>query len=123
MRYKRLVDRLLSMQEKALGDPWVRSEAEDAEGRKTIIRVLGDAEYSLEVGGSRIKWADNPNNWIHRVTLSEDSFIDILNGSSDYEEEYMAGRIKWEGEKTYLHSKKVRDGLKRLRHLFSLLRG
>lgn len=111
------------MQEKALGDPWVRSEAEDAEGRKTIIRVLGDAEYSLEVGGSRIKWADNPNNWIHRVTLSEDSFIDILNGSSDYEEEYMTGRIKWEGEKSYLHSKKVRDGLKRLSHLFSLLRG
>lgn len=123
---KELLEKLLRIQDKILANqPWLEQEAEEAEGRKSIL-VVEDPDggrFPLEISGRRIKWAESEDGWMHRITLSGDSFIDILKGTADIDEEIRLRHIRVEGVDSTLHMKKMRDAFTRLRHLFSLLRG
>ena len=104
-------------------ESWAVQEMLGAEGRRSVLVVLGSdgGEYALEVIGNRVRWAEGPGEVTHTITLNEDCFLDVISGASELDEEFAAGHIRFEGKEWYLHSKKWRDGMKRLRYMFRLM--
>ena len=77
---KRIIDKLLSMQEKLY--PEARAYYAQGEGLVSLLRVVGiDGEaLLLKCEGGRIRYASGDESPIHIFRVSEDTFLDILSG-------------------------------------------
>ena len=120
----KLINRLLEMQDDvARRESWVVEEMLGAEGRRSVLIVLGTdgGEFPLEVMGNRVRWAEGPGDVMHTIKLTEDTFLDIVSGASEIDEEFAAGHIEFLGKDWYLHSVKFKQGFQRLRYLFRMM--
>ena len=123
---KRLIDRLISLQDWVIKrDEYARYMMDtEAEGKKGLLVVLGKdgGRFPIEVLGKRIKWSSSERDYLHKVTMSEDTFLDIVSGLSTLDEKFTLGHIDIQGPNWMLHAKKWRDGFKRMGYLFRLIR-
>jgi len=121
---ERLLDRLVALQDRLLDDEYIRAEAQEAEGRKSVIVILGPkgVVYPLEIRGGRISKGSSTEGVMHTIRMSVDTFLNLVSGVSDLDTEYSLGHIDVQGKDWHLHASKWRREFWRLKKLFSLLR-
>lgn len=97
---KRILDKLLSMQEK------IYSEAKpyivQGEGIVSLLRVVGLSGETLllKCEGGRIRYASGEETPIHIFKVSEDTFLDILSGDESVRQAITLNHMTIENTKT-----------------------
>jgi len=86
--FKRILDRLMQVQKKFYGELKPAIESEDAEGRTSILEIVGPdgGSYKLQVRGGFITWADANAEPKHIFRISEDAFLSVLSRERELDE-------------------------------------
>ena len=116
-----LIDRIIKLQDKVLVH-MSREDLKEGEGNVAQLNILGlqGEALKLKFDNGRVVYAETNEQPLHIITLSEDTMLDILDGSADLSSEFNLGHITFHnapgvsGDWLY-HMTKWRDGFTRMR--------
>ena len=120
---ERVVGRLIALQDSLIDeDPFYRRTTLEGEGRVGVLEVLGTegGTYKFIYANSRIKKYDG-EGYLTRITMSEDTFLDLFSGEADLDDEYARGHVKFGGKDWTLHAENFKQGFKHMRYLWGLI--
>jgi len=97
--YRRILDKLLSLQESVYRDHEVNEEAKKAEGRVSVLvvkDVLCGDRIPLKIVKGRVKLASREDEKlaVHIFETDGDCFLDVLSGEMDLRAAATLGRFK-----------------------------
>jgi len=119
----RVLDRLITLQDKLIGsDPFYRRITIEGEGRVGILEVLGTkgGAYKYICDNGRIKRYDG-EGYLTKITMSEDTFLDLFSGEADLDDEYARNHVKFGGKDWILHSENFKSGFRHMKYLWKLI--
>jgi len=121
---KDLTDKIISVQSMIFG--YVdKDDLVEGEGNIAELEVLGvnGERLRLKFDGSRIRYAENSEMPLHIIRMSEDTYLDLIDGDTDLGTELDLGHITFEGENWLYHATKWRQGFERIRGILRRLIG
>jgi len=119
----RVLDRLITLQDKIIdSDPFYKRTTIEGEGRVGILEILGTegGAYKYICENSRIKRYEG-EGFLTRITMSEDTFLDLFSGEADLDDEYARGHVKFGGKDWTLHAENFKSGFRHMRYLWGLI--
>jgi len=77
-------------------------------GNVCILRVKGEKGevIKMKADDGKVMFADDADDYIHIITMSEDTFIDILSGERTLRDAYARGYVQFRGEDWLVHAQK-----------------
>jgi len=120
---ERVIDTLIALQDKVIDtDPFYKRATIEGEGRVGILEILGNegGAYKYICENNRIKRYEG-EGYLTKITMSEDTFIDLFSGEADLDDEYARRRVKFSGKDWTLHAENFKQGFKHMRHLWRLI--
>jgi len=121
---ERLLDKLIKLQDEVKEkDLRLKQYLIEGDGRAGLIEVLGPegGVFGFICRGGRIERYEG-SEYLTKITMSEDTFLDIVSGVADLDEAYARGHIRFSGKDWLVHAQRFRDGFKTMRYLFRLLK-
>ena len=93
---KRLLDKLISIQNKYYQDFRLISNEENAEGRVGILQIVGPdgGAYTLQMSNGLVRYADHSSKPLHVIEMTEDTFLNLLTGEIDLSTAFDKGRCR-----------------------------
>jgi len=117
---KRLLDKLLALQEELRTHSDVRSRLIEGEGKAGLLEVYGPdgGVYGFKVERGRIRPYEG-GNYDTIISLSEDTFLDLLSGDLDLDDAWARGLVEFYGKNWMVDAQKFKEGFRQLRHLIA----
>jgi len=120
---EKLVDKILELQD-IIKDPRLNHYKKEGEGNVGVIEIIGKdgGVFKFKVQGGRIIRYDG-EDYLTKITMSEDTLLDILTETEDLGEAYAKGHVVFSGRNWVYHSRKFINAFKNMRDLLSYVRG
>jgi len=116
---KRLLDKLLSLQDE-IGDEKLKFYMREGEGKAGLLEIYGPdgGAYSFKVVRGKIVPASD-ENYNTLISMSEDTFLDILAGDMTLDEAWAKGLVRFEGKNWLYDAQRFKEGFRSLQYLIA----
>lgn len=123
---KKLMEKLVRLQFEMMDDEdKLRDAISKGSGNVCVLRVKGTGGEIIKMKAEegKIMFADDGERHVHMISMSEDTFIDILTGEMTLRYAYSSGYVTFRGEDWLVHASRWAQAFDEMGHLTERLVG